>query len=210
MKHKKTYHSLEINKGDKSILVEGPIKKEALESFKMDDGLVAFRPPDKQKEALLKVIDFPESRLIIARDGDKIVGYATFLYPDPMERWSEAELDNLLELGAIEISADYRGYSLAGSILKVAMKDDAMEDYIILTTEYYWHWDLRGTGLSIWQYRDVMEKVMSAGGLEPYATDDPEICSHPANCLMARIGSRVGHDSVLEFNRVRFKHKYML
>ena len=26
--------------------------------------------------------------------------------------------------------------------------------------------------------------------LQWYATDDPEICSHPANCLMARIGKR--------------------
>ena len=29
---------------------------------------------------------------------------------------------------------------------------------------------------------------MNAGGFEYYATDDPEISSHPANCLMARIG----------------------
>ena len=27
--------------------------------------------------------------------------------------------------------------------------DDAMEDYIIITTEYYWHWDLKGTGLNV-------------------------------------------------------------
>ncbi|MBM7096415.1 MULTISPECIES: GNAT family N-acetyltransferase [Alteribacter] len=209
MKHRKTYHSYEITDRDKNILVEGPVEKEALESFTMDEGLVAFRPPDKQKEALMKVVEMPESRIIVARDGDKIVGYATFLYPDPLERWSEANIDNLIELGAIEVSSEYRGYNLAKNILKVSMMDDAMEDYIIITTEYYWHWDLRGTGLSIWEYRDVMEKVMKAGGLEWYATDDPEICSHPANCLMAKIGSRVGPDSVHEFNRIRFKHKYM-
>ena len=61
-----------------------------------------------------------------------------------------------------------------------------MEDYIIISTEYYWHWDLKGTGLDVWQYRKIMEKMMAAGGLEPAATDDPEICSHPANCLMVR------------------------
>ncbi|WP_026690684.1 GNAT family N-acetyltransferase [Alteribacter aurantiacus] len=209
MEHRKTYHSYEITDRDKNLLVEGPIEKETLERLTMDEGLVAFRPPDKQKEALLKVIEMPESRIIVARDGDKIVGYATFLYPDPLERWSEANMDNLIELGAIEISSDYRGYNLAKTILKVSMMDDAMEDYITITTEYYWHWDLRGTGLSIWEYRDVMEKVMKAGGLEWYATDDPEICSHPANCLMARVGNRVNSESVEEFNRIRFKHKYM-
>ena len=40
-----------------------------------------------------------------------------------------------------------------------------MEDYIIITTEYYWHWDLKGTGLNVWEYRKVMEKMMNAGGL---------------------------------------------
>lgn len=200
---------MEIKKEEKTFLIEGPISKEALSSYGFDDGLKAFRPPKQQYEALLKVADLPENRIIAAIEDDKIVGYAIFLYPDPLERWSEVELDNLLELGAIEVSANYRGYGLAQNLLKVAMMDDAVEDYIIITTEYYWHWDLRGTGLSIWEYRDVMEKVMKSGGLEWYATDDPEICSHPANCLMARIGGRVTADAVHEFNRVRFKHKYM-
>ena len=35
---------------------------------------------------------------------------------------------------------------------------------------------------------------MSKGGLEVFATDDPEITSHPANCLMARIGNRITLD----------------
>ncbi|WP_096436156.1 GNAT family N-acetyltransferase [Alteribacter populi] len=209
MEHRKTFHSYELKDHDKNIIIEGPITKEALETCEMDEGLVAFRPSDKQKEALLKIIDLPESRIVVARENNKIVGYATFLYPDPLERWSEVKIDNLLELGAIEVSSQYRGYQLAKHILKISMMDNAMEDYIVITTEYYWHWDLRGTGLSIWKYRDVMEKVMNAGGLEWYATDDPEICSHPANCLMAKIGNRVGSDAIHEFNRIRFKHKYM-
>ncbi|SES35373.1 GNAT family N-acetyltransferase [Salipaludibacillus aurantiacus] len=210
MKHRKTYHSMEIKaKDNKVFLIEGPVEKQVIEECIFDEGLLAFRPPPQQKKALLKVADLDESRIIVAREDNKIVGYAIYLYPDPLERWSEVELDNLLELGAIEVSANYRGYQIAKHLLKVSMMDEAMEDYIIITTEYYWHWDLRGTGLSIWEYRDVMEKVMKTGGLEWYATDDPEICSHPANCLMARIGKRVSPDAVHEFNRVRFKHKYM-
>ena len=57
------------------------------------------------------------------------------------------------------------------------MMDEDMENYIIITTEYYWHWDLKGTGLNVWDYRKVMEKMMNAGGLIYFATDDPEICS---------------------------------
>nr|WP_276540430.1 GNAT family N-acetyltransferase [Salipaludibacillus agaradhaerens] len=211
VKHRKTCKSLRLkSKDNHQFIIEGPIPKHTLEECELDSKLTAFRPSDQQKKALLKVADLDESRIIVARDGHLIIGYAIFLYPDPLERWSEIELDNLLELGAIEVSSDYRGHQIAKHLLKVAMMDEAMEDYIIITTEYYWHWDLRGTGLSIWEYRDVMEKVMKTGGLEWYATDDPEICSHPANCLMARIGKRVTPDAVHEFNRVRFKHKYML
>ena len=39
----------------------------------------------------------------------------------------------------------------------------------------------------------MMQKLMSKGGLEVFATDDPEITSHP-NCLMARIGNRITLD----------------
>ncbi|MBB5172769.1 GNAT family N-acetyltransferase [Texcoconibacillus texcoconensis] len=209
MEHNKTYHSLELNSKTPPFIVEGPITKEQFVRYEMDEGLIAFRQPDKQREALKNVLELPESRLIIARDHQTIVGYSIFLYPDEIERWSEANLSNLLELGAIEVSAKYRGYGIAKHLLKVAMADDAMEDYIIITTEYYWHWDLRGAGLSIWEYRDIMQKVMNVGGLECYATDDPEICSHPANCLMARIGERVDAESIHEFNRIRFKYKYM-
>jgi acetoin utilization protein AcuA len=114
-----------------------------------------------------------------------------------------------LELGAIEVIPKYRGNAVGKHLLKVAMMDDAMEDYIIITTEYYWHWDMKGTGLNVWEYRKVMEKMMSAGGLKWFATDDPEICSHPANCLMVRIGKRIGQDSIEQFDRIRFKNRYM-
>ena len=103
----------------------------------------------------------------------------------------------------------FRGTGVGKSLLKVSMMDDAMEDYIIITTEYYWHWDLKGTGLNIWEYRKVMEKMMNAGGLQWYATDDPEICSHPANCLMVRIGKRVDSNSIERFDGLRFINRFM-
>ncbi len=54
-----------------------------------------------------------------------------------------------------------------------------------------------------------MEKMMNAGGLQWMATDDPEICSHPANCLMVRIGKRVDTDSIQAFDRLRFHNRFM-
>ncbi|PNB76434.1 N-acetyltransferase, partial [Pseudomonas sp. FW305-BF6] len=40
-------------------------------------------------------------------------------------------------------------------------------------------------------------------------TDDPEICSHPANCLMVRIGKRVTTEDIQAFDALRFLQRYM-
>lgn len=42
------------------------------------------------------------------------------------------------------------------------MMDEQMERYIIMTTEYYWHWDLKGMKKDVWEYRKIMEKMMNA------------------------------------------------
>lgn len=209
MEHKKTYNARQLKSKNGTLLIEGPISGDMLASLDFHEGLVAFRPAKQQQGALVEIADLPEGRIIIAREEDQVVGYVTFLYPDPLERWSQGGLDNLIELGAIEVAPDFRGAGVGKALLDVSMMDDAMEDYIIITTEYYWHWDLKGTGLNVWEYRKVMEKMMSSGGLVWYATDDPEITSHPANCLMVRIGKRVSPDSIQKFDNIRFINRFM-
>ncbi|MFK3938269.1 GNAT family N-acetyltransferase [Alkalihalobacillus sp. NPDC078783] len=209
MNHIKTYHSRLISFQDRQLLIEGPISKDMLASYAFHEDLNSFRPAKKQKEALLEIVELPEGRINVVVDGDMVVGYVTFLYPDPMERWSEGNMENLLELGAIEIAPAYRGVSAGKNLVSLSMLDAEMENYIIITTEYYWHWDLKGSGLDVWEYRKVMEKMMGAGGLVWFATDDPEISSHPANCLMARIGSNVGQESVQQFDQLRFHNRFM-
>jgi acetoin utilization protein AcuA len=209
MEHIKTYNALELKTPKGTLILEGPITPSALEKCEFHCDLDAFRSPEEQHKAIIEIAKLPEARIIIAREQNNIIGYVTFLYPDPLERWSEGNLENLLELGAIEIIPAYRHYKVAKNLLKVAMMDKAMDNYIVLTTEYYWHWDLNRTGLSVWDYRKVMEKVMKNGGLEWFATDDPEISSHPANCLMARIGKNVDMQSIQAFDHLRFKNRFM-
>jgi acetoin utilization protein AcuA len=191
------------------VIVEGPIPPDKLAGYKFHEDLTAFRPAPRQHKALVEIAKLPEGRIIIARKDETIIGYVTFLYPDPLERWSEGKMENLIELGAIEVIPEFRGCEIGKNLLIVSMMDDAMEDYIIITTEYYWHWDLKGTGLNVWEYRKMMEKMMNAGGLEWYATDDPEICSHPANCLMVRIGKRVDNESIQKFDQLRFTNRFL-
>ncbi|WP_252502599.1 GNAT family N-acetyltransferase [Sporosarcina sp. Marseille-Q4943] len=209
MEHRKTYNAMKLKHKNGNLVIEGPIPGNEFANLDFHEDLIAFRPPEQQHKALIEIADLPEGRIIIVRDMNQIVGYVTYLYPDPLERWSKGKMENLIELGAIEVIPKYRGGGVGKALLEVSMMDDAMEDYIIITTEYYWHWDLKGTKLNVWEYRKVMEKMMNAGGLEYYATDDPEISSHPANCLMARIGKRVDQDSVQQFDSLRFMNRFM-
>ncbi|KYD01692.1 GNAT family N-acetyltransferase [Bacillus atrophaeus] len=209
MEHHKTYHSAEIKTATGALVIEGPISPEILASYEFHEGLTAFRPHHEQHEALIDIAGLPEGRIIIARDGQTVVGYVTYLYPDPLERWSEGKMEDLLELGAIEVAPAFRGASVGKTLLTVSMMDEQMENYIVMTTEYYWHWDLKGMKKDVWEYRKLMEKMMNAGGLVWFATDEPEISSHPANCLMARIGKNVSQNSIEQFDRLRFYHRFM-
>ncbi len=209
MEHKKIYNAMELKTKHGNLIIEGPISSEDIARYDFHEDLVAFRPPTQQHKAIVGIAKLPEGRILIARDNMTIVGYVTYLYPDPLERWSKGQMTNLIELGAIEVIPKYRGAGVGKTLLRVSMMDDAMEDYITITTEYYWHWDLKGTGLNVWEYRKIMEKMMNAGGLEYFATDEPEISSHPANCLMAKIGSRIDTESIQRFDQLRFMNRFM-
>jgi acetoin utilization protein AcuA len=171
--------------------------------------LDAFRRPHEQHKALIEIAELEEGRIIAARDGETVIGYVTFHYPDEMERWSEGGMDDLIELGAVEVADDYRSLGLGKRMIRTAFEGSQLENAIVFTTEYYWHWDLEGTGLNVWDYRSMMEKLMQSVGMVWFATDDPEICAHPANCLMVRIGKEVPLSSVEQFDRVRFRQRFM-
>ncbi|MGG4481617.1 GNAT family N-acetyltransferase [Paenibacillus illinoisensis] len=209
MEHIKAYHMRSIFKSGHQVTVEGPMPPEAITKLAFHPDLDAFRRPSEQQEALAEIAALPEGRIIIARENETIIGYVTFHYADDCERWSEGNMMDLIELGAIEVADEYRSLGVGREMLLTAFENGQMERYIVFTTEYYWHWDLKGSGLSVWDYRKMMERLMQTVDMTWYATDDPEICSHPANCLMVRIGSEVPMSSEEQFDRVRFRHRFM-
>lgn len=211
MDHRKIYHSITIPASERlsAITVEGPVAPEFLQTLQMHHDLDSFRKPKDQLEALIEIAGLEEGRIIISRSEDLIVGYVTFHYPDPIERWSQGNMEDLIELGAIEVADDYRGVGLGKKMIQLAFQDRQFENMIVFTTEYYWHWDLDKSGLDVWGYRKMMEKLMKSVDMEWCATDDPEICSHPANCLMVRIGKEVPLSSVEQFDRIRFQRRFM-
>jgi acetoin utilization protein AcuA len=209
VEHRKQLHKERVPYRDRELVVEGPLPPEDVSRLRMHADLDAFRRPDEQHKALVEIAGLPEGRIIVARDEDTIVGYVTFHYPDELERWSESGMEDLIELGAIEVANEYRGYGLGKRLIRVAFAGGQLENAIVYTTEYYWHWDLEGTKMSVWEYRRMMEDLMKCVDMVWFATDDPEICSHPANCLMVRIGKEVPLESVERFDRVRFRQRFM-
>jgi len=68
--------------------IEGPVPSQTLATYTLDSGLTAFRPPAEQHQALVEIADLEEGRIIVARQGTEIIGYVTYLYPNPYETWS--------------------------------------------------------------------------------------------------------------------------
>ncbi|MEK4250425.1 GNAT family N-acetyltransferase [Paenibacillus sp. FSL W7-1287] len=211
MEHRKRFQYREyfISTLNQTLVIEGPIPPERLREMTLDGTLDAFRKPRDQHEALVEIAGLPEGRIIAAHLKGHIVGYVTFHYPDEYERWSEGNMQDLVELGAIEVADHYRGCGLGKQLIMTAFAEGQLDNVIVYTTEYYWHWDLEGSGLNVWDYRKMMEKLMQSVDMIWYATDDPEICAHPANCLMVKIGPEVPLSSVELFDRVRFRNRFM-
>lgn len=209
MKHRKLYSSRRLQRNNRVLIVEGPVAAEQLRSLHMHAGLKTFRAPEDQQRALEDIAALPEGRIIVSLDGDTIVGYVTLHYPDEREPWGEARMEDLIEFGAIEVAGGYRSLGLGKEMLQLAFAHDQMEDVIVFATEYCWYWDLEHSKLSAWEYRNMTEQLMACVDMVRYETDDPEICSHPANCLMVRIGRHVPFTTIERFDRIRLRKRFM-
>ena len=186
------------------VKVFGPVCPEGIQKRSINNSLNRFRPAEKQKKSLVEIASIKDGYVFIAVLDDTIVGYVTFHPPDSFERWGKEGFGPILELGAIEVANEFRSNGIARALLDIAFHDGRMENYIVIATEYYWHWDLEGTGLLIWEYREKLENLMGTVGLVPEETTDPEINAHPANALMVRVGSQVSPFEAKAFEKLRF------
>jgi len=193
-----------IHTPEGEIFICGVTSPEALANINIDLSLKAFRPARKQKAALLEISRLPLGKVVTAQLNGELVGYVTFHPPDEFERWSQGP-QAVIELGAIEVAPKVRKYGVARSMLEVAFQDPLLENYVVLATEYYWHWDLEGTGMHIWEYREMMRKLMEHVNLIVKDTDEEEITSHPANMLMVRYGRNVNKMTIRDFEQLLFK-----
>ncbi|MFH1115938.1 MAG: N-acetyltransferase [Pseudomonadota bacterium] len=132
-----------------------------------------------------------------------VVAYTTCWYPEKSERWSK--LGNLMyELGAIEVSRNFRHMGIAGNIVDLIMQEDFFEDKIAYINGFSWHWDLDGSGLTIVQYRNMMMQLLKKHGFKEYYTNEPNIALREENLFMARVGGRVSPEDQKLFRDLRF------
>lgn len=198
-----TNANMEISTPKGPVFIEGPVKDHYLAGLAMNPRLTNFRTPDRQKESLIIVSNSPEGMVYIARHQQEIVGYVMFHYPSQYTRWSKHP--RILELGAIEVSQDYKRCGVATRLLELAFQNPAMEEYVVITTEFYWHWDIKNSGLDVMSYQRMLTKLFGSANFKKRRTDDPEILEHPANMLMVRFGSKLGNTYVKAFEDLTYQ-----
>jgi acetoin utilization protein AcuA len=167
-----------------------------VECLTVDEGLRTFaRRPEYEHKQLISVAQRSDSLLILAYTlTGKIVGQVTLA---PADSWWEGLTDTYE--AAIEVSSGWRGLGIAHQLLDCAAELEALEQVIILAVGLSWHWDLKGLGLSPFNYRAMIERLFAAYGFVEYLTSEENIRMDPANILLARLGSKVKMERVNEF-----------
>jgi len=160
-----------------------------------------FREPDKQQKAMLKaMISDDTTYMALAVHTNKIVGYAIVLPPEKDERWRK--LSYLRMLGVIEVAPDYRGHKIGQTLLHNLFKHEELENIIVVSLEYCWHWDLSMTNGDPFPYMHMLKHVLQSSGFEEYETNEPDIACYDVNFLMARVGSRITKEQLNTFKNL--------
>lgn len=172
---------------------------ERLAQMQVDEGLgIFFRYNiQRQKETLLKIARMDYGNIIVAHTAaDLIVGYVTMHPIDPNERWNvlnqPAQPPTVYEFGAIEVSRDWRGLGLSIRLMQAAFDNEKwLDDKIVISVEFSWHWDYEEAGLNKFAYRKMLAKVIGSAGFQQLDTDEPNVLMDSANMFMVRIGPAV-------------------
>jgi len=163
-----------------------------LQTMELDEGIGRFaqyRSIISSNDTLAKVASLPDASVTIALSpAQRIIGYIECSYPDAIEGWHDNADGLCYELGAIEVSRNWRRLGIARSMVATIFGDQFIETKIFFLTGYSWHWDTDQTGLSVYAYRNLLVRLFRPFGFQVYLTNNPEIRMSSANVLMARIG----------------------
>jgi len=181
--------------------------------LEMDAGIGIFghfgpEARQRQKDILRRVATMWDGNAVIAyTPAERIVAYICLSAPGADERWGGPGFEFVHEFGLLEVSRDWRGVGLAEKLMEIAFADEALEEKIVISTSYAWHWDIERSGLNKWQYRERLRRLLARHGFMELSTDEENICFDPANLLAARFGARVPAAQVARFKDTLFREE---
>lgn len=171
-------------------------------SLTVERGLHAFAHiPEREHQLLLGIAERPDCALTLAYTPvGEIVGQVTLA---PADAWWQG-LANTYEI-TVEVSNRWRRLGVASRLLSLALEPDAIEEMILVALGLSWHWDIRGTRLSAFDYRSMLRQVFEPYDFFEYQLDEPNISMDPANILLIRIGKHVKQEVTNQlFQRMSF------
>ncbi len=181
---------------------------QVIEKLQIDEGLGFFwhNRPELQRQALLRIASTRGGQVTIAHsDQGVIIGYVTITLPEKDERWGRDEIPGLYELGGIEVSRNWRGVGISRALLAATFPPEKFDSDIVIATGYRWCWDLETTGMSVREYRGMLNRLFADFGFKLQETDEPNIAWYPDNALVVRIGSHVSPELLAKFKALLFE-----
>lgn len=179
-----------------------------LHPLQLDEGIGRFaryRSIISGIDTLETVAALPDANVTVAlAPSGQIIGYVECSYPDAIEGWHENEDGLCYELGAIEVSRQWRHLGIAKAMISLSVSDPFIESKVFFLTGYCWHWDLDQTTLSAYAYRNMLVRLFRPFGFRVYLTTNPEITMSSANVLMARLGTRLKLEQIECFQKMLF------
>lgn len=182
--------------------------RQLLLTLELDEGIGRFaryRSIVSSIDTLTKVASLPDANVtIVLSPARRIIGYIECSYPDAIEGWRDNADGLCYELGAIEVSRNWRRLGIAREMVATILADKFIETKIFFLTGYSWHWDTDLTGLSVYAYRNLLVRLFRPFGFQVYLTNNPEIRMSSANVLMARIGRDIAPLQRERFQKMLF------
>ncbi|MEJ2283779.1 MAG: hypothetical protein P8X85_09320 [Desulfobacterales bacterium] len=147
----------------------------------------------------------PDANIVLAlAEKGHIIGYGVLAYPDPGERWADLGPKIMMEIKAIEVCRNWRSLKIAPVIVEKMLAHPRIEEKIVYLVGYSWTWDLKGTGNTAQQYRQVLIKLFTPHGFKKYRTNEPNVCLKAENLFMCRVGKNVSQIILDRFKWLRF------
>ena len=201
-------HEHELQSSQGLLRIRSVCSPIALQTLSLDEGIGRFaryRSIISGLDTLQRVAALPDANVTIALSPTHhIIGYVECSYPDAIEGWRDNADGLCYELGAIEVSRNWRRLGIAQAMVATILADEFIETKIFFLTGYSWHWDTEQTGLTPYAYRNLLVRLFRPFGFQVYLTNNPEIRMSSANVLMARLGRHVTLQQKERFQKMLF------